>query len=58
MSKFLSGILSDLVSCRVLFGAGLFLSGLLNIGFKKEIKVNLYFKIKKTQKIPFDDLYV
>lgn len=39
LSKFAGGILSDLISCRILFGAGLFLSGLLNIGFKKDIQV-------------------
>lgn len=43
MSKLFFGILSDVASCRVLFGSGLFLSGLLNIGFRKEIKIyNLY----------------
>lgn len=42
-SKFFFGILSDLVSCRILFGSGLFLSGIVNIGLKKEITVyNLY----------------
>lgn len=43
ISKFIFGILSDVISCRILFGSGLFLSGLLNIGLQKEIKVyNLY----------------
>ena len=40
ISKFFGGILTDVASCRILFGAGLFLSGLLNLGFKKEIKVD------------------
>jgi sugar phosphate permease len=43
LSKFFAGVLSDLVSCRILFGAGLFISGLLNIGFKKEVKVKYIF---------------
>lgn len=43
LSKFFFGILSDIASCRILFGSGLFLSGLMNIGFKKEIQIyNLY----------------
>ena len=39
ISKFLSGILSDILSIRILFGSCLFLSGLLNVGFKKDIEV-------------------
>mgnify|MGYP001810548534 CR=1 FL=1 len=44
ISKFVGGILTDTTSSRVLFGSGLFLSGLLNIGFRKEIKVTIIFR--------------
>lgn len=40
ISKFVSGVLSDVMSVRILFGSCLFLSGLLNVGFKKDIQVN------------------
>ena len=43
LSKFIGGILSDVISCRVLFGSGLFLSGILNIGFNKNLKVSLSY---------------
>lgn len=39
VSKFIGGILSDVLSCRVLFGSGLFLSGILNVAYDKNIKV-------------------
>ncbi|RNA33361.1 glucose-6-phosphate translocase isoform X2 [Brachionus plicatilis] len=39
ISKLVGGVLSDVYSCRILFGSGLFLSGLLNIAFKKDIQV-------------------
>lgn len=45
ISKLLFGLLSDISSNRILFGSGLFISGLLNIGVKKDIDIyNLYFQ--------------
>ncbi|CAF0993887.1 unnamed protein product [Brachionus calyciflorus] len=35
--------ISDVFSCRILFGSGLFLSGLLNIGFKRDIQVSYLY---------------
>ena len=43
ISKLFFGFLSDIASNRILFGSGLFISGLLNIGIKKEIDVNYTF---------------
>jgi len=45
ISKFVSGVLSDVMSVRILFGSCLFLSGLLNVGFKKDIQVKCAIQI-------------
>ncbi len=50
ISKFFGGILTDLLSCRILFGSGLILSGLLNVAFKKNSPVSnlkALFSLKK-----------
>lgn len=45
ISKLFFGMLSDIASNRILFGSGLFISGLLNIGIKKDIDMlSLYFQ--------------
>lgn len=43
ISKFIGGILSDVVSCRILFGSGLFLSGILNLNLNRNLKVCVWF---------------
>ena len=43
LSKLLGGFLSDFLSCRIMFGCGLFLSGLLNISFKKDSNVKAFY---------------
>ncbi len=45
ISKFIGGILSDVVSCRILFGSGLFLSGILNLNLNRNLKVCIEFDL-------------
>jgi sugar phosphate permease len=39
LSKFLSGFMADVYSCRILFGSGLLLTSLVNICFVQALKV-------------------